>query len=179
MAQILDRGEGNAKRRDRLKKIKKGDGTFVYDGSSVDTEWTPTPKLTGHKEATLDVHGMPVVDSSGRQAYKPAGRIVTDDSGRPVLGGIPKVTRHKIETRVVRGVSFPAGEPVKVGAELALKLRCMAHFEEVAGDEPEEKELADMTKADLLELAKNEGIIIPPGTTKAEILEMLDTKPAA
>lgn len=131
MPQILDREEGHQRRKDRLAKQKKGPGAFVYTGESVDTHWSPTPKLTGTRAPALAADGMPVVDAAGRQIYKPAGQIVTDERGIPVLGGVPKVERTPVESRIVRGVSFPKGKPVAVDAALALKLRCMAHFEEV------------------------------------------------
>lgn len=48
--------------------------------------------------------------------------------GRPAI----VQAREPMKVRSVRGVDFEAGKPVEVAdAELALKLRGMAHFEEV------------------------------------------------
>lgn len=132
MPEIKDRGEGNAKRKERLAKQKKGSGTFVYNGEAVDTEWIPTIKLMGRQVPELNDAGMPVLDGSGRQMFKPAGTPVYDDKGQPMFGGPPKVVTHKIEVFKLRKMEFPAGKPVFVGdSALALKLRCMGCFEEV------------------------------------------------
>ena len=131
MPQILDRGEGNAKRKERLARQKKGPGVFAYDGSGFDTEWIPTPRVTGDQEAVLGEDGMPALDGSGRQIFKPAGQFIRDKQGRLVMGGIPKVKRTPIEVFKLRGVSFPAGKEVVVDdPTMALKLRCMPCFEE-------------------------------------------------
>jgi hypothetical protein len=132
MPQILDRDEEHKRRKDRLAKQKRGPGTFVYDGAACDTEWIATPMLKGQNVALMDASGMPVVDGAGRQMFEKANSHVTDSTGRPVMGGRPKVVTHKIEVYKLRGVEFPAGKPVKVENDsLALKLRCMAHFTEV------------------------------------------------
>jgi len=126
------RGEGNATRRDRLAKLKHGPGVFVYDGGGFDTECIPTPKKHGKKTPVLSDDGMPVLDQSGRQVFERAGTLVRDMSGRPVLGGEPKVNRIPLEVLKVAGIALPTGEPVKVDdATVALKLRCMSLVKEI------------------------------------------------
>lgn len=143
MSRINYRGEGMQRRRDRLAKIKKGPGWFVYTGDAVATEYSPTPLLYGKQVPVLLENGMPAIDGSGRQIFEVAGSAVRDSVGRPMLGGPPKVTRHEIATYKLRGVSFPKGEPVRVDDEdLALKLRCLGKviFEEVEPVQVEEAE---------------------------------------
>ena len=138
MPAIRDRGEGNMRRKDRLAKLKKGPGVFVYNGSSFDHESIPTPLLTGRNEPVLDANGMPVMDSSGRQVYQRAGSFVRGPKGEVVMGGVPKIKRTKIDVFKIRGVEFPEGERVTVeDPQLALKLRGMDAFDEV---EPEVEE---------------------------------------
>jgi len=138
MPAILDRDEGNARRKDRLAKQKKGPGVFVYSGEAHDTEWVPTILTVGKRTPVLDDRGLPIVDRSGRQVYERAGAVVQDDKGRPVMGGTPKVKRISLDVLTVRGVAFPAGKKVVVDDHaLALKLRCMSHFEEVDADAAE------------------------------------------
>jgi hypothetical protein len=143
----LERGEGNETRKKRLEKLKKGPGVFIYNGEAEDTEYVPTPLLTGRKEPLLDDRGLPVTDRAGRQIYAPSGQVVRNGKGEPMLGGIPQIVKHKIEVFVVRGVEFPAGKEVVVNdSSLALKLRGMTHFAEVdaveaapEGEEPAPK----------------------------------------
>lgn len=139
---IVERGEGNAKRKERLAQINKGPGTFVFLGG-FDTEFQPTILKTGKNVPVLDEQGLPVVDQVGRQVFKPAGTPVYDDAGKPVLGGPPKVVKHELKQMTVRGVTFVKGKPTKVTDKtLALKLRCMQSFEEVdekSGSEKAEK----------------------------------------
>lgn len=141
MPAIRERGEGFAKRRERLAQLKRGPGTFVYDGSGCDTEMVPTPLLAGRDEPVLDDSGMPVIDASGRQVFRKAGTYVRDTSGNIVLGGVPKIVRKPIEVFVLQDVRFPTGEPVLVtSASLALKLRGMSCFEELTeGDAPRKR----------------------------------------
>ena len=132
MGGISNRSEGNERRKDRLAKIDKGPGTFVYDGKAHLIEWTPTPKLVGVGVAKLTSEGLPVIGHDGRQVYEKPNQIEKDSkTGAVVMGGVPKVKKIPIDTRVIWGVEFPKGKPVLVGAELALKLRCLEHFEEV------------------------------------------------
>lgn len=143
---IIERGEGSAKRRERLAQLKRGAGTFVYLGGH-DVEFQPTPLKIGRNEPLLDESGMPVVDGTGRQVFKPAGGIARDSTGKPMLGGDPKVVRHKLDELNVRGVVFPKGKPVKVeDAALALKLRCMQSFEEVEEKSPKADKPKDEPK---------------------------------
>jgi hypothetical protein len=91
---------------------------------------------TGKNEPVLDASGLPVTDKAGRMVFQPSGQIVRNADGSPKLGGIPKLIRHKIETLVLRGVSFPKGKPVLVEDEvLAVKVRGMDCFKEVEGEE--------------------------------------------
>jgi len=146
MPAIHERGEGNARRRERLAKLKKGPGVFVYDGEGYDTEAIPTPLLTGTKSPVFNAAGLPVMDASGRQIYEKSGRPVTAQDGTIVMGGVPKVRRIKIKTLKMRGLEFPEGKPVLVADEaLALKLRGMDVFEEVEGKDAE-KLLAEAPK---------------------------------
>ena len=129
---IRDRGEGNEKRKDRLAKLKKGPGVFVYDGLGFDVEAIPTVLKIGRNVPVLDSEGMPVVDDSGRQVFEKQGKIVRDSKGQPVLGGVPKIKKTPLDVFEVRGMKFPKGEPVEVkDPSIALKLRCLERFEEV------------------------------------------------
>lgn len=132
MPQNLLRDEENSTRKKRLANTKRGPGVFVYDGSHEDHECTPTHLCRGQGEPRLDENGYPVIDSDGGQVFERVGSVVKDAFGRPVLGGLPKITRIPIEERVIWGVRFPQGERVAVrNAALALKLRCLNGFEEV------------------------------------------------
>jgi hypothetical protein len=140
---ILDRGEGNHRRRERLAKIKKGPGTFIYDGEMCVSIWEPTVMLVGRDVAVFNADSMPAMDASGRQIFEKAGSPMRDDKGRPVLGGPPKKTKKKLTTFVVWGVSFPAGEPVEVtDPTLALKLRCLGGFTEIEPGEADPEDIA-------------------------------------
>lgn len=134
MPAISNRDDENAKRKQRLAKLKKGPGTFVYDGSAKDVHYVPTVLLVGKKVAVFDAEGMPVVDENGEQVYQRPNRPVIGTDGKPKLGGKPKIELKPLDVRTVRGVKFPAGKPVSVDAGLALKLRGMNGFEEVESD---------------------------------------------
>jgi hypothetical protein len=135
MAVIADRSEGNEKRKDRLAKIKKGPGVFVYGGEAYDTEAVPTQLKVGKNVPLLDQDGMPVTDRSGRPMFERAGRVVQDSKGQPVLGGEPIIKRKRITTYKLRGLEFPEGVAVEVSdAAVALKLRCLGLFEELEGE---------------------------------------------
>lgn len=167
-------------RRRRLAKLKKGPGVFIYDGSHKDHEWKPTPKLTGKKEIVCDNDGIPVLDDSGRPTYKPAGKVVFGDDGKPLMGGKPKVIHTKVETRVIRGVTFVSGEATVIDdASLALKLRGMEGFKEVAGEAisvetDTDKALEDMNKAELAAKAAELGVEVPGGSSKADIKKLIE-----
>ena len=100
MAAIQDRSEGNERRRDRVAKLDKGPGVFVYDGSAVDHEWTPTPKLIGEGVAKLDGNGLPSIHSGtgspamaqnvGARSTNPTGRVTAAGAG--VLDGAGRHT---------------------------------------------------------------------------------------
>ena len=178
MPAINDRSGDNASRKGRIAKLKKGPGVFVYNGTQVDTEWTPTILTVGGKTPALNAQGMPVLDRSGRQTWVTTGSPVLDEKGIPMLGGPPKKTTRKLDTVTVWGIEFKKGAAVKVdNSTLALRLRGKDCFEEVdEEDEVTEKPIADMTKAELLDLAKNEGIEIPSGSSKSEIAAILEAK---
>jgi hypothetical protein len=186
MPSIRSREEESKRRSGRLAQIKKGPGVFVYDGNAVDTEAVPTPLLIGRDEPLLDKYGMPVLDPAGRQVMKPAGRHATDDEGRVIMGGVPKIVEKPLAVFKLRGVKFPKGEPVSVSdAGLALKLRGMDCFEEVFGksskknvEEDDDAEGAKQNEAglswqELRSLAKERGIETTQKTTKADLIEML------
>src|SRR5512141_2968122 len=98
MPAIRDRGDGNQKRRERLAKIKKGPGTFVYLGKALDHECIPTPMKVGKKVPALDDAGLPIHDSSGRPVYETPGATAKDAMGNPILkGGPPKVRTTPID----------------------------------------------------------------------------------
>lgn len=125
------RGDGMATRRERLAKIKKGPGVFVYEGGACAKEFIPTVKRIGRKEPLLDQNGYPVVDSSGRQIYQPSGQPVREN-GIPVLGGIPKVENRPLDFLTIQGVKLNRGVPVFVSDEVvAVKMRCMAFVKEI------------------------------------------------
>lgn len=128
-------------RKERFAQIPKGPGVFVYDGSAVDHESTPTILRTHHKEPEYDDRtGLPKMDKAGRQVYKTAGIPKMDNTGRPMLGGPPEIKRIPIDTYRLRGSEFPKGEPVKVNnPRLALKLRTMSCFEEVSEEATKKK----------------------------------------
>jgi hypothetical protein len=137
------RDEENAKRKQRLAQIKRGPGVFVYAGTAVDTEWVPTILRTRKASPAFGADGLPVFNEDGEQVFEKAGKPVRDSKGNPVLGGPPKKLTHKIEVFKIRGLEFPEGEPVKVSdPSLALKLRCMSHFDEVAAGTEVETEPA-------------------------------------
>jgi hypothetical protein len=169
MPAIIDRSEDNAKRKNRVAKLRKGAGTFVYKGGLFDTVSTPQPLVTGANEPVFDAGGAPVIDSSGRQVYQRSGQVVRDIQGRPVLGGEPKLERIEFEVAKVRGVSFPRGEPVHVSDEmLALKLRGMLGFDEV--------EAVELVESDepVSEAPKKRG----PGRPRKEKAEAVEPEPS-
>jgi hypothetical protein len=132
------RDEDNQTRKQRLARIKKGPGVFVYDGSAVDTEWEPTVMRHGKKEPMFTPDGMPVVDVAGRQMYQKVGAIMKGKDGRPVFGGEPKRHTKPIDVLVLWGKEFPSGVPVFVeDTAMARKLRCLGSFDELEGDEAE------------------------------------------
>ena len=116
---------------ERLSQVSSAPGTFVYDGSHVAVEHSPTAMRVGKDVPILDADGMPVV-IKGVQQFQPAGQFVRGSDGNPVLGGKPKETRIKLTTKTVFGVEFPEGKPVVVtDRALAQKLRCLSGFSEV------------------------------------------------
>lgn len=135
-------------RKSRQAKLKSGPGVFRYVGGAYDTACTPTVLRTSRREPDLDGSGMPRLDASGRQMWRPAGAIVRDEKSAPVLGGPPKVERIELDVCTVRRVPFALGEAVEVADEqLALKLRGMECFEEVDGGEPPKKKRGRPPKA--------------------------------
>ena len=132
MAAIKDRGDGNMKRKERVARLKKGPGLFVYNGTAKDHDWSPTPQTVGKAVQMLDDAGMPVVDGSGRPVYERESKYVRDAKGNVVMGGPPKIKTRLLDVFNLWGVEFPEGERVEVtNAALALKLRGMDGFDEV------------------------------------------------
>ena len=157
----------------RIAKLKVGPGTFVYLGGEFDTECTPTAMRYGKMQPVIGEDNQPVLDRSGRQVFERVGDLVRDKTGRPVMGGLPKMKHTEIEVRKTCGLVFPKGEPVAVNDEaIALRLRGKKTFKEV---EPEavQKPLAELSKKELLSLADNEGIEVPAGSSKADIVAIL------
>jgi hypothetical protein len=149
MPQILTREDEFRTRKGRQKELKRGPGTFVYDGSHLETHWTPTVLRRGKSEPKFTDEGEVAVDSEGEPIYERPGKVVTDMNGRPVLGGPPKVSKVEVSTKKIRGLSFPKGKPVFVrDAAFALKLRGMDGFEEVEGDEPKAEKSKRGKKSD-------------------------------
>lgn len=134
--QITDRDEDNRKRKQRLAKIKRGPGTFVYNGGFEDVHHEPTPLLRGKREPAFNADDSLKVDRSGRQVFERQGTPKRDESGKIILGGVPKETRTPIDAITIRGIVLPKGEPVRVdNVATALKLRCMGGFTELDDDE--------------------------------------------
>jgi hypothetical protein len=144
---------------ERLKKLKQGEGTFVYLGGAFDTEAVPgVPALgkDGHQLRTVVF--MTVENELGQkvQVVDPA----SSEKGELVWKKAPQFKRLPVETYKLRlpGVvgtydedakayvakpdangktpalflEFPKEKPVFVGdPRLALKLRCFPFFKEV------------------------------------------------
>jgi|WetSurMetagenome_2_1015567.scaffolds.fasta_scaffold40789_3 hypothetical protein len=180
MPSIRDRDEGYARRRDRLAMLKKGPGTFIYNGNAKDVESVPTPKLTGRDTPALDDGGMPILDAAGRQVFQPAGRHALNEDGSVILGGVPKLIHHPIEVFKIRGYEFSSGKPTNVNdASLALKLRGMDCFEEV---EPGARAKNDVettneddgpTRSEMMSMASAKGLKPERTATKADLQAML------
>lgn len=127
-------------RKSKQAKLKQGPGVFTYIGGAFDTEWIPTVLKTSKQEAAVSDDGSPIYDRAGRPVMVPAGRVVRNDKGEPMMGGPPKVVRNELKTYTLRKIEFPKGEPVEVFDEaLALKLRGLDCFDE-AEDEIEDAE---------------------------------------
>lgn len=110
-------------------KLREGPGVFVYQGGAKDSTSTPTVLRYGRNVAKFDESGMPVMDRAGRQVFERVGQVVVDDTGKPKMGGPPKVEYTEIAKWKVGGVEFPKGEPVVVyDHQLALRLRTMDQF---------------------------------------------------
>ncbi len=136
---VYERDDENRSRKLRLAKLKRGGGTFVYDGSAFDTEAIPTVLKIGKKVPKLDDSGLPVINSDGEAVFERSGAPQYDEQGRTQLGGPPKIVKRALKVFKLRGLEFPAGVPVKVTDQsLALKLRCMMGFEELDGGAPVE-----------------------------------------
>lgn len=170
-----------SRRKERLAKIKDTTGVFIYDGSHEIEEHTPTPLKVGKKEPVFTSDGMPLMDNNGRQIYQTPGRIVTDMTGKAVMGGPPKVKRQKLENRTIWGVEFVKGVPTPVDSiDLAIKLRSMPGFKEVASTKQEDppdldtiEGLMSLTKAEMLEIAKERGLSLDVNQPKKEIAEAI------
>lgn len=178
MPQILARDEEHAKRRQRLAKQKKGPGVFVYDGSAVDTESIPTILTLGKDTPVFDAHGVPRIDSTGRQIFDRQGTPVLVN-GRPQLGGEPRVNRKPIEIFKLWGQEFPKGKAVEVDNDsLALKLRMLPFFEEVEGEKKSEEEQAMslLGKPALLKLASSMGLDPDPAMSQGGLVKLIRAK---
>jgi hypothetical protein len=171
-----------ASRKENLAKLKKGPGVFVYEGGAYDTECVPTLLRRTKSEPKFDDQGMPVLDRAGRQLYEKTGDVIRGSDGKPVLGGPPKIVKKEFDPYAVSGGLFHKDKPVTVGdPRLALKLRGLACFKEVEAEDEvkESSDLASLKKAELLDLAKNEGLEVPEGASKAELVDLLEKATAA
>lgn len=147
----------------RLAKVKKGPGTFVYLGGACDTEAIPgIPAMGKDGHQLRSVVFMTVEDEDGKkvQVIDPK----SSEKGELVWLKAPRFVRREIEPYKLRipGVEgvydadakgyvakkgpdgkdrplfleLPKGKPVKVShPNLAIKLRCLKFFEEVEADE--------------------------------------------
>ena len=148
----------SANQKERLQKLKQGEGTFVYRGGAFDTEAVP---------------GIPYIGKDGNQARSVVFTTVEDADGKKVQIVDPKssdkgdlvwkkapqfnrtemksyrmrigsvVAKHEDGVGLVAKtdangkvpklfLEFAAGKPVFVGdPRMALKLRCLPFFEEV------------------------------------------------
>lgn len=162
-----------ANRAAKLAKLKSGPGVFIYVGGEFDTETVPTPVRQGRNQPKLGSDNMPIFDSSGRQVFEQVGELLRDKNGRPVLGGPPVVKRTPLESFRVWGVEFKKGERVEVDDDdLALKLRCRKSFKEVLPGEGV-KPVSELTREELVSLARNEGIKLPTNASKAVIASLV------
>jgi hypothetical protein len=201
MPSIRDRDDINAKRSGRLSQLKIGPGFFVYNGKGIDIETIPTVLKTGKKEPAYDASGMPLIDSSGRQKFRPAGKVKYKKDGSPLMGGPPKIIKHRIKIFKIWGYDFPIGEKVFVKkVALARKLRGMDTFIEVEENEnppkinePEKEKveenqqqqqqqqedkkdpekLEDLSWQELRGLAQTNEIPIKSGTKKEDLIASL------
>ena len=134
-------------RKQRMRQVPDGSGYFVYNGKAVAREYEPTPLLTKDRQVMVSDSGQ-IVRQGNMPVYEPAGRPVMQmENGKKVLvlGGEPIEKVVSIETFKLWGAEFPAGQKIFVeDPTLAMKLRRMAHFDELKEDEepkPEKKKL--------------------------------------
>lgn len=129
---MADRGEGSQTRAQRLSRVKRGPGVFVYNGEGMDHESKPTIMKRGREEPVFGADGSMVLDVAGRQVKQAIGEPVRNERGELMMGGAPIVERKPVPVFRFVNHQFKAGEPVAVRDEsLALKLRSMGCFEEV------------------------------------------------
>lgn len=134
---IITRDEDNRRRAGRLKQMKRGPGTFVYEGDHVSIEHHPTILRTKKEEPVVDDDGAIATDVNGNPLMRNVGEIVRDHKGKPMLGGPPKVIEKEAEHFRLWGVDFPRGKAVYVSdPALALKLRCHGACRELDETDP-------------------------------------------
>lgn len=118
--------------------MKRGPGTFVYEGGHYAIEHTPTIKRFTREEPVVDDDGEIAIDGNGNPIMRNVGGIVRDHKGNHMLGGKPKVERVEAEHFALWGQTFERGVPTYVGdPALALKLRCHGACRELGDDEIE------------------------------------------
>ena len=148
------------KREDKLKKLKQGEGTFVYQGGAYDTESAPGVPLLGKDGHQVRVPILTEVEAAdGRKVHVVDPK--SDGKGELVWKKAPQFNRIELKSYRIRipGVAgsivdgelvakpdangktpalwleFPKGKPVFVGDPLlALKLRAKACMREVDGE---------------------------------------------
>jgi hypothetical protein len=126
-------------RRARRKLLKKGSGTFVYQGGQFVVTQKPTI-LRERIRVPKEINGEVQLDALNRIVYEHVfGEPILDHKKQAQMGGPPIYTRTELKELVVRDVKLPKGEPVFVAnEETALKLRGMDHVEEVEDEAQEE-----------------------------------------
>lgn len=148
------------KREEKIKKLRQGEGTFVYQGGAYDTAASPGVPLLGkdghqvrvpiltevEAEDGRKVHVVdPKSDGKGELVWKKAPQFVRTELN-PYRIRIPGVSGTIVDGELVAKpdvngktpalwLEFPKGEPVFVGDPLlALKLRAKSCMREVDGE---------------------------------------------
>lgn len=121
--------------RERLQKLKQGEGTFVYLGGAFDTEAVPgIPVLDKHGKQLRSVVFKTVEAEGGRkvQVVDPD----SDDKGELVWKRAPRFLRKEMDPFRVR-LTGVAAEHVEDGDGINVKLPSLAAKADVNGDVPQ------------------------------------------
>jgi hypothetical protein len=136
---------------------------------------------------TYDGSGLTHADHPATYAIKEDGTYVIGPNKKRVIKTPWRRDYLPIETYQLHGLAFPKGVPVPVSSEETAQkcrnLRCFKVEDAIAvavAPAPVEPTLnvalEDMTKAKLLELAAKDGLSVPNGATKAQILEIVSAR---